>query len=398
MPVFRYNGYRESGSSVSGTLDAEGRRTAIEKLKKDGILAVNVELATSKGLRRSRWSFRKNSDRLPLITRTLSTLISAGVPVVDALSCLAEEEQEFWGPTLMDIKEQVRAGTSFSAALKTYPGTFPEFYAGMVAAGEASGTLDRILAELADFLESSATLRGRVRTAMIYPVFMMVVSAGILSFLMSFVVPKIARIFENTGNTLPILTRWLLAISQFMQQYWWAVLVLVGVGIWGGGRSYQSKREEFDSYFLRLPVLGRLIMELNIARFARTLGLLLQGGIPIVRAIRYASKAMGNTYLQVKTDALAGKVVEGVSLASAMKDSAIFPTSLITLVATGERTGLLGEILLKAANSFETDFDKGVSNAVALFEPALIVGMGLTVGLIVVSILLPIFRMNQLVQ
>jgi len=398
MPVFRYNGYRESGSNVSGTLDAEGRLTAIEKLKQEGILPVNVEPATSQKLHRRRWGSKKKSERLPLITRTLSTLVSAGVPLVDALSGLAEEEQELWGPTLIDIKEQVRSGTSLSVALEAYPEIFPEFYAGMVAAGEASGTLGRILSELADFLESSSTLRGRVRTAMIYPVFMMVVSGGILAFLMSFVVPKISRIFENTGNTLPILTRWLLAISQFMQQYWWAALFLIGISVWGFSRSYQAKKEVFDAYFLRLPVLGRLIMQLNIARFARTLGLLLQGGIPIIRAISYASKSMGNAHLRVKTDALAGRVVEGVSLASAMKDSEIFPKSLLTLVATGERTGSLDTILLKAANAFETDFDRGVSGAVALFEPALIVGMGLAIGLIVVSILLPIFRMNELVQ
>ncbi len=398
MPVFRYNGYRENGANVSGTLDAEGRRTAIEKLKQEGILAVNVEPATSQGVRRRRWGSKKKSERLPLITRTLSTLVSSGVPLVDALSGLAEEEQELWGATLIDIKEQVRAGTSFSAALEAYPEIFPEFYAGMVAAGEASGTLGTVLSELADFLESSATLRGRVRTAMIYPIFMMVVSAGILSFLMSFVVPKISRIFENTGNTLPVLTRWLLGISQFMQQYWWLALFLIGAGIWGWLKAYKTKKELFDAYFLRLPVLGSLIMQLNIARFARTLGLLLQGGIPIIRAINYASKSMGNSHLRVKTDALAGRVVEGVSLASAMKDAGIFPKSLLTLVATGERTGTLDTILLKAANSFESEFDRGVSGAVALFEPALIVGMGLAVGLIVVSILLPIFRMNQLVK
>ncbi len=398
MPVFRYNGYLESGSSVSGTLDAEGRRTAIEKLQQQGIFAVNVEPATSKGARRKRWGSKKKSERLPLITRTLSTLISAGVPLVDALSGLAEEEQELWGATLIDIKEQVRSGTSFSAALEAYPEIFPEFYAGMVAAGEASGTLDRVLSELADFLESTATLRGRVRTAMIYPVFMMVVSAGILAFLMSFVVPKISRIFENTGNTLPVLTRWLLGISQFMQQYWWILLFLIGGSIWGFLKTYKANKETFDSYFLRLPVLGKLIMQLNIARFSRTLGLLLQGGIPIIRAISYASKSMGNSYLRVKTDALAGRVIEGVSLASAMKDSGIFPRSLLTLVATGERTGSLDTILLKAANAFESEFDRGVSGAVSLFEPALIVAMGLAVGLIVVSILLPIFRMNQLIK
>lgn len=397
MPVYRYSGYRSDGRGVSGTLDADGRRSAIERLKEDGILAEQVE-AVSKASERKRRIFGGHSDKLPLVTRNLATLISSGVPVVEALSGLMEDEEGIWKNMLMEIKEQVRAGSGLAASFETFPEVFPEFYIGMVAAGEASGALDRILMRLADFLESTASLKARVRTAMIYPIFMVVVSAGILSFLLSFVVPKISRIFENTGAALPLITRILLAVSDFMHAWWWAVLAVSALIVWMLLKRYRIRRESFDARVLGLPVIGRLVLKLNVARFARTLGLLLEGGLPIVKAIRLASKSMGNEYLRQRADSLVEMVIEGKALAPAMKETGIFPHTMITLVSTGERSGQLDRILLQTADAFEADFDRGVSSTVAILEPALIVAMGVTVGLIVVSILLPIFRMNQLIH
>lgn len=399
MPVYRYSGYRADGAGVSGTLDADGRRSAIERLKEDGILAEKVEAASKPEAAQKRRLFARRSNKLPLITRNLATLISSGVPVVEALSGLMEdEEEETWKNILMEIKEQVRSGSGLAAAFESFPEVFPEFYIGMVAAGEASGALDRILMRLADFLESTASLKARVRTAMIYPAFMVVVSAGILSFLLSFVVPKISRIFENTGSALPILTRLLLAISNFMHAWWWAVLAVLALLSWIFIKRYKAGRASFDARVLKLPLIGRLVLKLNVARFARTLGLLLEGGLPIVKAIKLASKSMGNAHLRLRADSLVDRVVQGKALAAAMKETGIFPHTLITLVSTGERSGELDAILLQTADAFEADFDRGVSNAVAVLEPALIVAMGISVGLIVVSILLPIFSMNQLIR
>jgi general secretion pathway protein F len=227
---------------------------------------------------------------------------------------------------------------------------------------------------------------------------MTVVSTGILSFLMSFVVPKIARIFENTGNTLPVPTRVLLATSNVMRDWWWAMLAVTFLAIWQIRRSYGRNRIKYDAMLLRVPLVGRLILELSMARFSRTLGLLLEGGIPIVRAIGFASRSMGNLHLRGKAEYLAERLTEGAALAAAMREAGVFPATLTTLVSTGERSGRLAEILLDAGDAFERDFDKGVTRAVSVFEPAMIVGMGLTVGLIVVSILLPIFRMSQMVK
>jgi len=395
MPIFHYSGYRNDGSSVTGTLDAEGRRSAIEKLKDQGILAVRVEPGASAG---APDRGRGLSERLPLVTRNLATLIASGVPVVEALEGLLADEQGPWRTVLMDVKERVRSGSALAPALEAHPSIFPDFYTGMVSAGEASGTLDTILRRLADFLESSAALRARVRTAMIYPLFMLVVSAGVLSFLLSFVVPKIARVFENTGASLPLLTRLLLGLSRFLQSWWWLILLAGAALFWLGRRYLAARRERAHAALLGLPVIGPLLGRLNTARFARTLGLLLDGGLPILRAIRLAAASMGNLHLRRRTEALADRIVEGASLAAAMKEVGVFPRSLVTLVATGEKSGRLGEILGQAADAFESDFDRAVSRAVALFEPALIVGMGVAVGVIVVSILLPIFQMNQLIR
>lgn len=397
MPVFRYSGYRTDGRAVSGTLDADGRRAVIQKLKSDGIHASRVDEQAT-GETAGRRASGGKAERLPLVTRNLATMINAGVPVVDSLAGLAADEQGQWKEMLMSVKDQVSAGASMSAAFEEFPGVFPDFYVGMVAAGEASGALGKILNRLADFLESSSALRARVQTALIYPIFMTVVSTGILSFLMSFVVPKIARIFENTGNALPVPTRVLLATSNVMRDWWWAMLAVTFLAVWQIRQSYSRNRIKYDAIFLRVPLVGRLILELSMARFSRTLGLLLEGGIPIVRAIGFASRSMGNLHLRGKAEYLAERLTEGVALAAAMREAGVFPATLITLVSTGERSGRLAEILLDAGDAFERDFDKGVTRAVSVFEPAMIVGMGLTVGLIVVSILLPIFRMSQMVK
>src|SRR5512135_3529337 len=251
MPIFYYKGYRSDGSQAAGTLEADGVQDAIAAIKAQGIYPKDVGAFQHK---EQRWFLKKyDATLLPYITRQLSTLLSAGVPLIEALRSLSDENKGFWKGVLVGIRDNVSAGASLSRALEAHPGLFPEFYINMVAAGEQSGTLDRVLIRVADFLEKQASLRAKLRTAMIYPVFMASVGFIVLSFLFTFVVPKIVRIFENSKSALPFITVVLIAISNFFVNYWWLIAIMAVALIPATRRLRQKHGRFLDDMRLRLP-------------------------------------------------------------------------------------------------------------------------------------------------
>jgi general secretion pathway protein F len=391
MPIFQYKGYRSDGSSVIGTIEADGIQNAILSVKEIGIYPKEIH----ENLPREKiWFFRKyDPTLLPSLTRQLSIMFSSGVPLLEALKSLSEENKGFWKGLLVNIRERVSGGASLSRALGGHEKLFPEFYINMVEAGEQSGTLDQVLARLADFIEKQAAIRAKVRMSMIYPTLMVCIGFIVLSFLFTFVIPKIVKIFENTKSALPFLTVILIGISHVFINYWWAIImVLVGL-LLGSRRLQKSHRPFVDRILLKMP--GHIVQSLYFVRFTRTLGFLLVGGLPMLKALELSAKSIGNLILENKIIDVVKRVGEGGSLSASLDG---FPPVLIQLISTGEKSGRLGEVLNKAADAYEEEFNRKVQKGLSLLEPVMILLMGLVVGFIVLAVLLPMFQLNQLIK
>jgi general secretion pathway protein F len=387
MPIFKYRGYTSGGSESAGTVEADGMQDAVQKVKALGLYPRNVEPAAgTKG-----WSpfRRRDVRRIPSLTRELSVLLSSGVPLVESLRALSREAGGEWQALLVDVREKVVAGASLSRALEDYGGVFPEFYRNMVAAGEQSGKLDRVLERLADFLESQALMKDKVRTAMVYPLFMASVGVVVLGFLFAFVVPKIVRIFEDTQSALPLPTVILVGISNFFVHYWWALTLLVPALGYFGRKTVRKHREGVDR------LLFRVFQSLYLSRFARTLSFLLEGGLPMLSSLELAGRTSGNLWLRNVVHRAEAKVSEGAGLAASLEG--LSPV-MLELIDTGERSGRMVDVLGKAADTYETEFDRQTQKALALLEPVMILLMGMVVGFIVFAVLLPMFQLNQVIR
>lgn len=391
MPVFSYKGYRADGSSVSGTIEAEGLNAAISGVKALGIYPGDVKEHVHK---EQGWlSVRYDRSLLPYMTRQLSTLLSSGVPLMDALRSLSDENRGFWKTLLIGVRERVAGGASLSRAFEDYPKVFPEFFINMVAAGEQSGTLDRVLSRLSDFLEDQEAIRSKIRLAMVYPLFMSSVGFIVMSFLFTFVVPKIVRIFENSKSALPFITILLIWVSNIFVNYWWVILCIIAAMIQTLKVIRRRHVYLLDGLKLRMP--GNVLQSLYYGRFARTLSFLLDGGLPMIRSLELSARAVGNVVLRDRIMSAAERVAEGARLSSSLEG---FPSVLLQLISTGEKSGMLAGILNKAADSYEEEFERRTQRALSLLEPSMILLMGIIVGFIVLAVLLPMFQLNQLIK
>lgn len=391
MPVFHYKGYKQDGAPVAGTIEAEGIRDAAAMIRRLGIFPKKVdEHARSE---RRLLSLEKRGDLLPSATRQLSILLVSGVPLMEALRTLSDEHRGQWKSILIAVRERVAAGASLSRALEEQKGLFPEFYLSMVAAGEQSGALDTVLARLADFLEKQAAITAKVRTALIYPAFMTIIGFAVLSFLFTFVIPKVVKMFEHSKSALPFITTVLIAISNFFVQYWWLIAGALLGGMALLRKLHRERRDIVDA--LKLAAPGDLLQSLYCMRFARTLGFLLEGGTSMLKALDLAARSIGNTVLEYRVQKAVARVAEGARLSAALDG---FPPVLLQLIATGERGGRMAEVLNKAADSYEDAFNRSVQRALSFLEPALIVLMGAVVCFIVLAVLLPMLQLNQLVK
>ncbi len=400
MPSFRYSAYRADGSAVSGTLEAASQSDAQARLKQQGLLPKELTLATARAGR----SWRQKGvgvAELALFTRRLATLVGAAVPLHEAVTALFEQERPGeLQQVLGRVRERLAEGAGLSRALAAEPDLFSENYVAMVAAGEASGALDTVLERLAQFLEDQEALRSTVVTALIYPILMVMVGGGVIGFLLTFVVPKIVKAFVESKASLPLITVVVMAVSNFLQHWWWAVL-LVGIGAFYGARRLLRDKErqlKRDRWLVRIPYLGSLVTCLALARCSRVLGLLLASGVPMARAIEISGEVTSNRAFQTDLAQVRDEVIQGRSLATSLGASALFPPLLVHMVAVGERSGQLEVMLEKAGVSFANEFQSAVKRAMGLFEPLLILAMGGAVAIIVVAVLLPIMELNQLIK
>lgn len=391
MPIFQYKGYRNDGSKISGTVEANSSRDAVIKLKEVGLYPVDIsEAVYKKGL-----GLFKSSQRILLetTTRQLAILLSSGVPLVEALSSIAEDHKGYWKNILIGIRDKIAGGMSFSKSLEDYKDIFPEFYINMVAVSEASGNLDIVLIQLAEFLEAQDVIKSKIRISMIYPLFMIFTGFIVLSFLFTFVIPKIVTIFKETKTALPFITIILINISDLFRKFWWIIIGLLFGLIYLFKRLSENNRLFIDKILYHFP--GEILKNLYYGRFTRALGFLLGGGLPVLKALELSSRVTGNKFLETKILESKKRVAEGVKLSSSLEGLSPF---LIQLISTGEKSGKLVEILKKAGETYEEEFSRSMQRIVSLLEPLMILVMGLFVAFVVLAILLPIFQLNQLIK
>jgi len=301
---------------------------------------------------------------------------------------------------LSTVRESLKAGTSFSKCLEVHPKVFPALYVNMIAAGEASGTMEAVLERLADFMEGQSRLRGKVMGALAYPILMMAVGALMVSVLMIAVVPKVVSIFNNLGQELPWYTQLLIFVSNMFAGYWWLMVIVIGAGIWWFRRwkKTESGRMKWDTFILRVPIFGRLNLLVAVARFSRTLATLLASGVQLLTAMNIVKNVLENALLESIVTTAIGSIREGESIADPLKRSGEFPPMVTHMIAIGEKTGQLEQMLENVSRAYEADVEVKVVALTSLLEPLMIVALGGVVGFIAMAILMPLIQMNQLVQ
>jgi len=409
MPVFAYKALDGRGKQVSGVREAESPRTLRALLRKDGVFLTDIaeereRVVSGKGLSREvdikSWFDRITPQDVAVLTRQLATLVKAGIPLSESLGALVEQSgSDKMRATLGAVRAKVNEGTSLADALGEHPKAFPDLYVNMVRAGEASGNLDQILARLADFMDGQVKLRSKIQGAMMYPLIMTVVAMLITGLLMVVVVPKITEIFRDMGRALPWNTQFLIWASGITGDYWWLIIIVIVGGIIGFRRWKRSPRGKpvWDRFVLRLWIVGPLVRMVAIGRFARILGTLLQGGVPLLKAMEIVEHLLGNAVLvKVVQDARVA-IREGESIAAPLAKSGHFPPVVTRMVAVGERSGQLEGMLENVAISYENEVEVKINRLTSLMEPILILAMGGIVGFIVFSILMPILEMNEMI-
>jgi general secretion pathway protein F len=343
---------------------------------------------------------RVSTSDLALLTRQLATLLKSGVPLVEALSALIEQvENPQLHAALTQIRDKVNEGTSFNDALKAHPKLFEGLYVNMVAAGEASGTLDVVLARLADHLDAAAALRGKVMGALFYPAFMFVFGIGVISLMMIVVVPKVTAIFADFDQALPWNTQLLIWVSDLFANYWWALLGAAAVAVYLFVRwlSSPAGRAKWDARILNVPVVGRLQIMIAVARFTRTLATLLSSGVALLTALDIARNVLGNVELMRVVEEARASIREGESIAAPLKRSGRFPPIMIHMIAIGERSGELEAMLHHVATAYDNQVTVRLQTLTSMLEPLMIVIMGTMAGSIALSILMPLMQINEFV-
>ena len=404
MCAFVFVEMDQAGKLSKGLLEGVTQKHVRQILRDRHLFPVSVTEVAQKEARRQRsFSFRRgiSTGELALITRQLASLSQSGLPLEEALLAVAQQnEQPRTTSILLGVRGKVIEGHALADGLAEFPQAFPELYRATVAAGEQSGHLDVVLERLADYTEARQELRQRVTNAMVYPIALVVMAVGIISFMLATVVPKIVSVFENTSAELPGLTAGLIATSDFLIAYWpFLIAGLIGAS-WLGWWVLQREgpRRRFHRFLLRLPIISRLTRGVNTARFTRTLSILAGSGVPILEALKISAEVVENVPMREAITEATVRVREGASISKSLAASRLFPPMMIHLVSSGEAGGKLEEMLSRAASGQEREVDGLIATLLGILQPLLIVLMGAIVLTIVLAILLPIFEINNLIR
>ena len=408
MPVYEYRGLNSSGKTLKGILDADSDVAAREKLRSSGIFPVEVKeaLSKSKGLPSGPGSMVRllrgvKPGEVSVMTRQLSTLLGAGVPLVRSLdSLITQMTNPLFKRVMAQIKESVNEGNSLAFSLSQHPKIFSNVYVNMVQSGEASGSLDVVLDRLAEFGERQQALRGRFKAALAYPIFMFFIGTIVLFVLITFIVPNITKVFTEMRQALPLPTIVLIKLGNFLFSYWWVIVLcfLGGILILRHIKKRPRVQYLWDKLKLRVPVFGPLNQKMALARFGRTLGSLLQSGVSLITALQIVSRIVDNTLIEKVIIGAGDDIQEGQSLAGSLSRSPLFPSMAVQMISVGEQSGELEAMLHKIADTQEREVESQIIALTSMLEPIMILVMAVMVAFIVFSILLPILEMSQMIH
>jgi type IV pilus assembly protein PilC len=402
MPVYKYIGKSRSGSIQKGEIEASDRSAAVGVLRQRQILVTSIK-PRSKDIQISLPGFgvKVKEKDIVIFTRQLSTMIDAGLPLVQCLDILSRQASDkLFKSTLSQIKTDVESGDTFADALRKHPRVFTDFFTNMIEAGEAGGILDTILMRLAVYLEKARSLKAKVKSAMVYPAAIMSIAILVIVFLMMFVIPVFAEMFEGFGGTLPAPTALVMAMSNFTKRYILYFVPAVAVAVFLFKRFYRTDKGKHivDALMLQAPVVGALIQKVAVAKFTRTLGTLISSGVPIIEGLQITARTAGNKVVEVAVLTTINSVKEGQTIAEPLEKQAIFPPMVVQMIEVGENSGALDTMLNKIADFYDEEVDTAVSGLTSLLEPALMVFLGITIGFVVVAMYLPIFKMAGTIE
>ncbi|MEK6776542.1 MAG: type II secretion system inner membrane protein GspF [bacterium] len=405
MPVYEYKALDRKGKAITGIVDADSSQEARGKLREQEVYITELSESSSVHVKDRSSSItlftRISPIEVSIVIRQLSTLLNAGIPLVEALSAIIDQmDNKGLEKMLSQVRESVREGRSFADSLSPHTRAFSTLMINMIRSGESSGSLEIVLLRLADFLEQQVMTKRKVQSALIYPAVIVSIAFLILLFLMTYVVPSVTKIFADMKQTLPLPTAVLIAISSFIRSYWWLFLLLL-VAAFTGIKAYiktQEGRIHFDRFKLKMPIFGSIYRKIAISRFSRTLGTLLENGVPLLSSLDIVKNVVGNKILEMTIEEARTHIGEGSTIHEPLRRSGVFPPILIHMIHVGEKSGTLEQMLNKVADITDNEIDTTINTLTSLLEPLMIVGLALVVGFIVISILLPIFEINQLIH
>ncbi|HZX23251.1 MAG TPA: type II secretion system inner membrane protein GspF [Woeseiaceae bacterium] len=404
MGAFEYVALDSAGKEKKGVLEGDTARQVRQLLRERALVPLEVsEVAEKESARQFSVGLRRgfSATELALVTRQLATLVNSGMPLEETLQAVAQQtEKPRTQSILLGVRARVMEGHTLADGLEEFPQAFPEIYRATVSAGEQSGHLDAVLERLADYTETRQALRQRITNALVYPIVLVLMSLGIIAFMLSYVVPQVVGVFETTGAELPILTRLLIGISDFLRDWWWlliAGIAAIAFGVWRLLK-IEGPRRRYHRLLLRLPLIGRITRGVNTARFTRTLSILAGSGVPVLEALKISAEVIMNVPMREAVQEASLRVREGGAISRSLAASRLFPPMTIHLISSGESSGQLEQMLGRAADNQEREMDGLITTMMGIMEPLLIVFMGGVVLTIVLAILLPIFQINNLIQ
>lgn len=405
MPIYQYVARSGDGRTVNGTAEAADQGSVVRMLREKGLTPTQIkESAKAKGKaprKHKGKGGRVRLDDMVVLSQQMAVMIRAGLPLIEVLDILAEQtERRSLSNVMRQIEKDVEAGNSLTEAMSKHPNIFSQFYLSMIRAGEASGMLDTILDQVATYMERIASLQRKIKSAIMYPVTVTIIAIGITVFLLVKVVPVFQGIFEGLGGDLPWPTKITVGISNVIKNQWWLVLLIV-IGLivflhnWG---KTKSGRYTIDKFYLKMPIFGPLILKSAVAKFCRTLGTLIRSGVNILYALEITAKTANNAVIEQAVMQTRASIQAGESLTKPLVEADVFPPMVTRMIDVGERTGALEGMLVKIADFYEDQVNAMVAGLTSLIEPLLIVGLGLVIGFIVISMFLPMFKMIELIS
>jgi type IV pilus assembly protein PilC len=395
MPTYSWKGKNKTGKMQEGSVAAESKDAVIALLRRQQIM---VSAVTEKGkeLAIPKFGGGVRQKEIAIFTRQFSVMIDAGLPLVQCLEILgSQQKNRVFQKVLFQVRQDVESGSTLADSLRKHPKVFSNLYANMIAAGESGGILDTILQRLAAYIEKNVKLVGAVRSAMIYPVAVITIAIGVVVVILWKVIPTFALLFEGLGATLPMPTRITIAASRFLGRYMPLIVVgLVALGFFlhRYGKTYKGRRQ-IDMVLLKMPVLGDLLRKIAVARFCRTLGTLIQSGVPILEGLEITARTSGNAIVEDAIMATRRSIEQGKTIAAPLEETGVFPSMVVQMISVGEQTGALDAMLSKIADFYEDEVDEAVENLMALLEPVMILFLGIMIGGIVISMYMPMFSL-----